>query len=156
MLYALYLFHTLPNSHPRRIPNMRWLTLGFFLMLGMAQPVGLSISGWLTVPKTIPMTQTVVMICPAQDSLCEGQPVAQQKPRGRDNRGYYAVVGLAPGKYVVWAYQDKNGDGKLERTSEPYAPHGILDQTTGKLERIPHEVEPPAFAVNLSLDLEGF
>lgn len=128
------------------------------LLIGLvsAQPVGLSISGWLMVPSNIPLGQTWVMVCLAQDAQCEQSPFVQQKPRGRDNQGYYSVVGLAPGKYVVWAYQDKNNDGKLERTSEPYAPHGLLDQTTGKLERIPYEVEPPAFAVNLSLDLEGF
>ena len=130
-----------------------WLIL---FSLVSAQPTGLSISGWLLVPGNIPLAQTFVMVCSTQDVLCENTPIAQQKPRGRDIRGYYSVVGLAPGKYVVWAYQDKNNNGKLERSSEPYAPHGLLDQTTGKLERIPYEVEPPAFAVNLSLDLEGF
>ncbi|MDX2006263.1 MAG: hypothetical protein SFU83_13365 [Meiothermus sp.] len=135
---------------------MRLLALGLVFTLGTAQPLGLPISGWLTVPRSIPLAQTVVMVCPAADAQCEGQPVARQKPRGGDNRGYYAVVGLAPGKYVVWAFQDKDGNGKLERAAEPYAPHGLLDQTTGKLERIPYEVEPPAFGVNLSLDLEGF
>ncbi|WP_409566289.1 DUF2141 domain-containing protein [Methylobacterium sp. J-070] len=65
-------------------------------------------------------------------ALCQGGLSGASCVRGdeapaSDNRALFTFQGVAPGTYAVAAYQDSNGDGRLDRTGLglPLEPYGF-------------------------------
>jgi hypothetical protein len=93
-----------------------------------------TLSGTVTVPAGMSLTDTFVLVCPydaVQESDC---PMTFVEPTGA-----YSLE-LPPGEYMVVAAMD--ADGNFELNTEDYVAHDILDINDGEARTIDFVLEP--------------
>lgn len=118
-----------------------------------AQP---SISGTVTVPAGMPLEKVVVWLCPAKDAMCLEPPLKALRLSGSGRSTRYSFTDLPPGRYAVWAFYDKDGDGVYKHGSDtmmvPYFKGSPMTMPMGNHTMLqPTLVMPPAQGINLEL-----
>lgn len=104
---------------------MKHFPILFVLLVcsGLAQSTG-SISGVVSIPAGLKLSNIIVWVCKGSDSMCLEGPVKAIKLSGNGRTARYEAKDLPLGEYVVWAFNDKGNDGLYDHSGdEEVAPY---------------------------------